>query len=58
MDNKNQEKKDNRKRKGRKFIFIVALETDKDHCHLFLNALPNYSLSDIMAKIKEGQVKC
>lgn len=45
--------------KHRKHDFkIVALETDKDHCHLFLNALPNYSLSDIMAKIKEGQVKC
>lgn len=37
---------------------IVALETDKDHYHLFLNALPNYSPSDIMAKIKGGQVKC
>lgn len=36
---------------------IVALETDKDHCHLFLNALPNYSPSDIMAKIKGGTSK-
>lgn len=33
---------------------ILALETDKDHCHLFLNALPTYSPSDIMAKIKGG----
>ncbi|WP_412519203.1 IS200/IS605 family transposase [Staphylococcus simulans] len=33
---------------------ILALETDKDHCHLFLNALPIYSPSDIMAKIKRG----
>lgn len=33
---------------------ILALETDKDHCHLFLNALPIYSPSDIMAKIKGG----
>lgn len=36
---------------------IVALETDKDHCHLFLNALPSYSSSDIMAKIKGGTIK-
>ncbi|EOH89393.1 IS200/IS605 family transposase [Enterococcus villorum] len=33
---------------------IVALETDKDHCHLFLNALPTYSPADIMAKVKGG----
>ena len=33
---------------------IVALETDKDHCHLFVNALPTYSPADIMAKIKGG----
>ncbi|MGV3129566.1 IS200/IS605 family transposase [Staphylococcus sp. IVB6181] len=33
---------------------ILAVETDKDHCHLFLNALPTYSPSDIMAKIKGG----
>lgn len=31
---------------------IVALETDKDHCYLFVNALPTYSPADIMAKIK------
>lgn len=36
---------------------IVALETDKDHCHIFLTALPNYSPSDIMAKIKGGTSK-
>jgi putative transposase len=33
---------------------VVALETDKDHCHLFLNALPTYSPADIMAKVKGG----
>lgn len=33
---------------------IVALETDKDHCHLFINALPTLSPADIMAKIKGG----
>lgn len=33
---------------------IVALETDKDYCHLFINALPTYSPADIMAKIKGG----
>ncbi|MFC0460565.1 IS200/IS605 family transposase, partial [Enterococcus villorum] len=26
----------------------------KDHCHLFLNALPTYSPADIMAKVKGG----
>ena len=31
---------------------IVAMETDKDHCHLFLNVLPTYSPTDIMAKVK------
>ena len=31
---------------------IVAMETDKDHCHLFLNVLPTYSPADIMAKVK------
>src|SRR5699024_12765466 len=30
---------------------IVALETDKDYCHIFLNALPTYSPSDIMSII-------
>ena len=33
-------------------ISIVAMETDKDHVHLFLNTLPTLSPSDIMAKIK------
>jgi putative transposase len=33
-------------------ISIVALECDKDHTHLFLNALPTLSPADIMAKIK------
>lgn len=33
---------------------ILAVETDEDHYHLFLNALPTYSPSDIMAKIKGG----
>lgn len=33
---------------------IVALETDEDHCHLFVNALPTYSPADIMTKIKGG----
>ncbi|MGN8981006.1 IS200/IS605 family transposase [Enterococcus villorum] len=33
---------------------VVALETDKDHCQLFLNALPTYSPADIMAKVKGG----
>lgn len=33
-------------------IVMVALECDKDHTHMFLNALPIFSPSDIMAKIK------
>ncbi len=33
---------------------IVAMETDIDHCHLFLNCLPTYSPADIMAKVKGG----
>lgn len=31
---------------------ILALECDKDHVHLFVNALPTQSPADIMAKIK------
>lgn len=41
----------------KEYFKIVALETDKDHCHIFLTALPNYSPSDIMAKIKGGTSK-
>ncbi|MEK5057123.1 IS200/IS605 family transposase [Paenibacillus sp. FSL H7-0326] len=33
-------------------IQIIAIETDKDHAYLFLNALPRLSPSDIMARIK------
>jgi putative transposase len=33
-------------------IQIVAIECDKDHSHMFLNALPTLSPADIMAKIK------
>lgn len=36
---------------------ILALETDKDHVHLFLNATPKFSPADIMAKIKGGTSK-
>lgn len=31
---------------------IIAIETDKDHYRSFINTLPIYSPSDIMAKIK------
>lgn len=31
---------------------ILAIETDKDHCHLFVNVQPTYSPSDIMKVIK------
>lgn len=31
---------------------ILAIETDRDHCHLFVNVQPNYSPSDIMKVIK------
>lgn len=33
-------------------IEILAIECDKDHTHLFLNALPQISPSQIMARIK------
>ncbi|WP_249028619.1 IS200/IS605 family transposase [Tannockella kyphosi] len=33
-------------------IEIIAMECDKDHIHLFINALPKYSPSEIMQKIK------
>jgi putative transposase len=33
-------------------IEIVALECDKDHTHMFLNALPTLSPANIMARIK------
>lgn len=33
-------------------IVIVAMKCDKDHTHMFLNALPTLSPADIMAKIK------
>lgn len=31
---------------------ILALETDTDHCHLFINVQPTYSPSEIMRIIK------
>lgn len=31
---------------------ILALECDKDHVHLFVNALPTQSPANIMAKVK------
>ncbi|MCK4261199.1 MAG: IS200/IS605 family transposase [Halanaerobiales bacterium] len=33
-------------------IEIIAVECDKDHCHLFVNTLPKLSPSDIMVKVK------
>ena len=36
---------------------ILAVECDKDHCHLFVNALPTHSPADIMARIKGGTSK-
>lgn len=33
-------------------IVIVAIECNKDHTHIFLNALPTFSPADIMAKMK------
>lgn len=33
-------------------INIIALECEKDHTHMFLNAPPTLSPADIMAKIK------
>ena len=31
---------------------IIAIETDKDHCHLLINVQPTYSPSKIMKIIK------
>lgn len=33
-------------------IEVLAMECHKDHVHLFLNALPTISASDIMHRIK------
>jgi len=33
-------------------IEVIAMECDKDHTHMFLNALPKLSPADIMQKIK------
>ena len=33
-------------------IEVLAMECDQDHVHLFLNTLPTFSPTDIMAKIK------
>lgn len=33
-------------------LTIIAVECDKDHCHLFINAPPTITPSDIMARIK------
>src|SRR5690625_294818 len=41
----------------KKDVKIVAMETDKDHCHLLLNVPPTYSLADVMAKVKGGTSK-
>lgn len=42
-------------------IKVIALECDKDHTHMFLNAPPTLSPSNIMAKIKgvtdDGKVR-
>lgn len=38
-------------------IEIIAIECDKDHAHIFLNALPTFSPSDIMNKIKGASSK-
>src|SRR5690625_4283354 len=31
---------------------VLAIETDEDHCHLFVNVQPTYSPSDVMRIIK------
>jgi len=40
-----------------KNVKIVAMETDRDHCHLFLNVPPTYSPADVMVKVKGGTSK-
>lgn len=39
-------------------VNIVALEVLPDHVHIFLNALPSISPSDIMAKVKGVTSRC
>ncbi|MFS0615157.1 IS200/IS605 family transposase [Lederbergia ruris] len=36
---------------------IVAMKTDKDHCHLIVNTLPTFSPADVMNKVKGGTSK-
>lgn len=33
-------------------IYVIAIECDRDHTHMFLNCLPNLSPAEIMQKIK------
>ncbi|AOY74666.1 IS200/IS605 family transposase [Clostridium formicaceticum] len=33
-------------------VKILAVECDKDYCHLFVSTLPHLSPADIMAKVK------
>ena len=37
---------------GEMEIEILAVECDVDHCHLFINAPPTLSPTDIMARVK------
>lgn len=38
-------------------IDILAMECEKDHVYMFLNTVPTLSPSDVMAKIKELQLR-
>ena len=36
---------------------LLALETDKDHCHLFVNVPPDISAADVMRIVKANTAK-
>ena len=42
---------------ARRNIEILALECDKDHCHLFVSCPPNISPASIMRTIKTNSAK-
>ena len=42
----------------RRSIEILAIECDKDHCHLFISCPPSMSPANIMGTIKTNTAKC
>ena len=42
---------------SRNNFLLLALETDKDYCHLFVNVAPSFSASDVVRIIKTNTSK-